>query len=328
MFFLLSFAVQTFSLTCSSYSCPPTGFKFANSTTCIQSQNSSFYVQTCATGQTCNPMSGQCETEQSYNELGYAGDFCSSNSRCLSMNCVTGICQGGKVDSKCSDHQDCNPGLRCTAGGYCAALISIGSTGCSNDYDCVNNAGCNMTGSTGRCLEYLSQPIGSIVSDCNSGSSNLCKTAQCTKQPKFGTVGTCKVSVQSLKNLPVSCQSNMDCVGTDGLGTFTSTCSCGYNVNKTAYCSPFPGDLPGLNYYAAWKTALNATNNICNTLKRFTDSCLEQVGQSEKVLTATWGYIYYSLIQGNDDCVKSALTNDYYQVDWSLILSISLVNFL
>lgn len=328
MIFFLSFAVQTFSISCSSYSCPPSGFKFTNTSVCTQPQNSSFYVQSCLSGLNCNPASGQCESTETNPELGYPGDYCTSNSRCSSQSCVSGICQGGKLDSKCSDHHDCNPGLRCAANGVCTNLIQIGSAGCNNDYDCVNNAGCNMTGSTGKCLEYFSQPIGSTVADCNSGSSNLCKTAQCSKSPKFGNLGVCKVSVQSVKNLPVACQSNLDCVGTDGAGTFTGTCSCGYNVNKTAYCLPFPGDLPGLNYFASWKSALNATNGVCNTLKRFTEGCLQQVDQNEKVLGATWGYLHYNLIQNNDNCVKATLTNDYYEEDWGIILSISLVYFL
>jgi uncharacterized secreted protein with C-terminal beta-propeller domain len=73
--------------------------------------------------------------------------------------------------------------------------------------------------------------------------------------------------------------------------------------------------MPGLSYYSVWKSALNASVASCNTLKRFSESCLQVIGFDERVLQATWGYIYYSQIQNNDACVKNVLTEDYYGSD-------------
>jgi hypothetical protein len=169
-----------------------------------------------------------------------------------------------------------------------------------------------MTGQVGTCIEYFSLPIDTYVGDCNGGVSKLCKTAQCTKLPKFSLLGKCKVATVSLSSLPSPCKSNLDCKGTDGVSFFTGTCSCGYNLNKTAFCAPFDGDLPGLNYYNSWKSALNASKTVCNTLKRFKESCIDQVGFGNRILQVTWEFLYYSKIQNNDQCVKEVLTDAYY----------------
>ena len=315
MYLFISFILQAGSLTCPSYSCPPKGFSFKDSLICMQERDTSIYLQSCPSGTVCNSDTSTCEAPESSYELGYAGDRCTSNSKCKSFVCVSGTCKGSAANSTCSDHEDCNPGLRCSHNGICMSLIQIGQSGCTNDYDCVNNAGCNITGSVGTCVEYFSQPIQAYVNDCNNGVSKLCKTAECTKLPKFSLLGKCKVATQSLNSLPSNCSSNIDCKGTDGVNVLTGFCSCGYNVNRTAYCSPFPGDMPGLSYYSVWKSALNASVASCNTLKRFSESCLQVIGFDERVLQATWGYIYYSQIQNNDACVKNALTEDYYGSD-------------
>ena len=320
MFFFISILLKAISITCPSYSCPPAGFTFKDSSTCMQERNTSIYLQSCPSGTVCNSETSVCGPPESSYELGYAGDRCTSNSKCSSFSCVSGTCEGKNLNSSCSDHEDCNPGLRCSQSGICINLIQIGQSGCTDDYECANNAGCNVTGSTGTCIEYFSQPIEAFVNDCNNGVSKLCKTAECIKLPKFSLLGKCKIATQSLNSIPNNCSSNIDCKGTDGVDFFTGFCSCGFNANRNAYCSPFPGDMPGLAYYSVWKNALGASVGICNTLRRFSESCLELIGFKERVLEVTWGYVYYSQIQNNDACVKNVLTEDYYGSDDSGLL--------
>ena len=309
--FLLS--QQALSESCNTYSCPPLSFKFNSLSTCAYTNSTKTYLQACPTGQSCDLASGLCVSSASTAAPNYPGESCSANNECLSRNCTKSICQGVLLNGVCSDNSVCSPGLRC-AGNICVLQIPSGKTGCFDDYDCVNSAGCNTTndGSPGTCYDYLSVSTNAIVSDCSGGVSSLCKSSECYKLPVFGNYGTCKIATQSVNNLPVTCSSNLNCVGTDGLHEYTGNCVCGYNSNGTAYCAPFNGDMPGVAYYQSWKNALTASNSVCNTLRRFSINCLQQIDFLNKINYATWGFYYYSQIQNNDKCVEKVLTYEYY----------------
>jgi len=115
-----------------------------------------------------------------------------------------------------------------------------------------------------------------------------------------------------MAKLPTNCTMDTDCQGTNGIDIFLSTCTCGYNNAGTAFCKPFIGDQPGVNFITTWVGAMKKTDKKCNTARRTTDQCLQRVGAYDDTLVATWLYDNYPLIQGNDACVQAVLTSDYW----------------
>lgn len=311
LIFLLS--LHASAMTCQKYGCPSVGVTFASLSACTNQTKSFISLRSCSTGQTCNLSTGNCTTTATSVSANYPGEVCTISTDCVSANCTNQICIGKALNAVCTDDGNCNPGLRCL-NSKCQSQLNIGQTGCYNDYDCVNSAGCNVTtdGSLGTCLEYLSVSTGLTVTDCSGGVSRLCKSSECYKTASFGSYGVCKLATQSIASLPTNCSSNTDCLGTDGKYTYTGTCTCGYNSNGTAYCNPFNGDLPGQAYYQSWKNAINASA-VCNTVRRFSTSCLARTGFLNKVTQMTWGFLMYPLIQNNDLCVQEVITSEYYE---------------
>ena len=324
LFFLLS--LQASGSVCPSYGCPTTNITFTSATGCTNTTTTSVYLKACPAGQTCNLSTGQCASIPTVSSLNYPGEKCTYASSCISKNCTQNICVGVPLSGNCTDDTVCSPGLRCL-NSQCRPQLAIGQSGCYNDYDCVNSAGCNQTtnGSPGTCYAYLSVSTNSIVSDCSGGVSNLCKTSECYKTATFGSYGVCKLATQSLGSLPVNCTSNANCLGTDGRYEYTGTCTCGYNKNGTSYCMPFNGDLPGLAYYQSWQNALNASASVCNTARRFSSECLNVTGYLNKITKMTWGFLMYPLIQNNDACVQEILNYEFYgPFDYALQIVVAL----
>lgn len=329
IFFLLFYCANT--LQCNTYQCAPKAFTFPNDLSCFNQTNTTVYLQPCPTGKICNLETNLCETKPKPESTpNYPGEYCLYSSTCLSGSCIRNICEGKSFDQPCNDNEDCNPGLRCHQK-ICTNTLLSGQSGCVNDYDCANSAGCNISSTTGigTCLEYLSVSTGSIVSDCSGGQSRLCKTSECAKTGKFGTYGTCKVATQSVDYLPVKCTDNLNCTGTDGKSMYTGICSCGYNANGTAFCNPFNGDLPGVAYYLSWKNALNASVGVCNTLRRFSSECLQKTGFLAKITSTSWNFLFYPQIQNNDPCVEETVNYEYYgEISFAGFLYVWLVGIL
>ncbi|OMJ92674.1 hypothetical protein SteCoe_4553 [Stentor coeruleus] len=327
MLFILLLST-TRGIKCNSYKCAPSTFSFLSASSCLNQTNTTIYLRPCDNENICNLETTLCEPKPASQIFqNYPGEYCKSSFSCLSNSCINSTCIGKSLNQQCTDNEDCNPGLRCF-NQKCISQILSGQSGCSNDYDCINSAGCNIssTSNIGICLDYLSISTGSIVSDCSGGQSRLCKTSECTKVGKFGTYGACKLATQSLGNLPVVCTDNLNCTGTDGKYSYTGLCTCGYNDNATAYCNLFNGDLPGVNYYNMWKNSLNASVNACNTLRRFSTECLNKTSYLGKITYSTWNFLFYPQIQNNDACVQETILYQYYGTpSSSLFLSMSLL---
>jgi hypothetical protein len=301
------------SLSCESFGCIPSSAKLSSGT-CASSINETVYIQECSNGQVCNLNTSLCEDPEPESiGIRYPGESCKASTDCYSNVCTNKICTGYSAGASCELDEDCNPGLRCSDS-VCARVLNEGESGCEDDYDCINSAGCNLIGKTGICTKYLSVSIGSYVSDCSGGSSLLCKSAECYKSNTFATTGVCKPATVSVSELPVACTADLDCVGSDNKFEYTGDCSCGYNNKATAYCSPFNGDMPGLVYYQSWKNALNASEGVCNTVRRFDPGCLEQTGYYKKITQVTWEFYNYPEIQNNDICVESMINYEYYDI--------------
>lgn len=317
---LVSIAVAS---KCLPYQCAPEDYKMPEGY-CANSYNNTFFLKPCQNSENCDLTTGKCYTPQAIIEsFAYPGESCKINSDCLMQNCSQGICQGYEQGHSCIEHENCSPGLRCYQN-ICIRQIDMTESGCIDDHDCINSAGCNISPGNieGTCLGYLTVSIGIDVSDCSGGVSYLCKTGECLKSTKFGNYGTCKTSTTSVNSIPVICNDFTICTGTDGVYSYTGYCECGYNVNGASYCSLFNGDLPGQTYYNTWQKALVASNGVCNTVRRFSTACLKQTENYNKVILSTWGFVMYPQMQNNDACVIEMITYDGYEISFSMWLSI------
>lgn len=72
-------------------------------------------------------------------------------------------------------HDECNPGLRCY-NGRCYNQIETGNSGCSDDFDCKNDAGCDV----GVCKKLFSVKNRDWVSACLGSQTNyMCSSGFC-----------------------------------------------------------------------------------------------------------------------------------------------------
>jgi len=145
--------------------------------------------------------------------LGYPGDYCHSNSDCLSSKCKSGACQGLASGSICTYIYDCNPGLFCNAttttthpNSTCQAQVAQGQA-CGSEYDCQNSFTCSL----GLCIPYVSLPIGQTtdVVDYN-GFSMACETGFANVMQTTPLTGTCAIAPKSTANEQY-CIHNTEC---------------------------------------------------------------------------------------------------------------------
>lgn len=144
------------SLACLKYVCNE---KLAiNPSTCIYYGGESYYMQSCTNSPNfyCPPvfnlLNQTCTTppDPTY-QSAFPGEFCSSDSWCKFGTCQDYSCVAQEFGAGCSSNGECNPGLRCS-NQKCVKQLQIGEQGCINDYDCVNNAGCDIN----VCMGYYS----------------------------------------------------------------------------------------------------------------------------------------------------------------------------
>lgn len=340
IFFVLFslFVVETHSMSslrlgnpsCPIYTCKTSSQNFVNNT-CVYytptAQNPTYYASNCATIKLpyCQPPTDNNSTCASAIPIpplnSWPGEKCSSSSDCsshASKGCINGACVGGSTGDICSTNDDCNPGLRCSKG-ICQAQIPVGGIGCTNDYDCVNGAGCNIakTSPDSICFPYFSIAQHLPVSSCTSiNTSLLCNSGLCMENN--GSY-ECMASVSS-RTLPNMCQVDSDCISTRddyfSNGQLTGTCYCGYNPFATSYCSIFLGDKPGLDYLSYFKQWLQSKFiDNCNTMRRFNTQCIKDWWTSKnynQYMYYLLTYNYYPLIEKGESCVQSIFLPQWY----------------
>ena len=316
--------------TCPKFECHPPTMNFTRGT-CVFPQNNTFYLQRCyyLGNQTyCNfnstTLNSTCTTPAPKNATvlaSYPGEPCKAQGDCIFGSCLNGKCKGSSAQGSCVTHLQCDPNMRCF-NGTCQGLLPVGFSGCVNDFDCVPNAGCNITthGGTGVCVPYFSIPVGAYAGgDCtaNPDFSILCASGWCQKSSWISKYGTCVSAPMSITGTPVRCNQQSDCVGVTSTSTYIGSCSCGFNTAGNAYCSPFPGDVAGLSVMNKLKALVNSgILTYCNTARRFTDGCWNTFNSTfiNDLEAALYYFDNYAKLQGNDDCVKSLFLNDYYQI--------------
>ena len=155
----------------------------------------------------------------------------------------------------------------------------------------------------------------------------MCKTSTCKSTSTFKKVGVCTNAALSVATPPQTCTKDLDCVGSDGVNFYASTCNCGYNPSGTAYCSPFMGDSVAVAYITQWVKTLGLAQGVCHSVRRFSGPCLNMTGQTIATNQASYLYHLYAGVQANDNCVKYSFTYDYWHAN-AVILATSLLSLL
>ncbi|CAG9311135.1 unnamed protein product [Blepharisma stoltei] len=271
----------------------------------------------------------------------FPGDKCSPDKECYegySQSCTDGICVGLKKGKPCTSSYQCDPNSSCrNIDGtlQCAPLLEIGQTGCYKEFDCVYNAGCNVTSTTdlskNTCIPYGSIPPGTEISiETCSWSENLCSSHICVQKTAGDETAICSGNIESSSQMPASCilpagttlqcQSKLDNY-TDTISL--SNCLCGYNSGGNSYCELFPGDVPMQAYYRElkkWQESSAIKN--CNTYWRYPIDngenllCIKNNYDKARYESLYYWYLYSSLypqIYGAEDCVLKTFFPDYFQ---------------
>ena len=268
------------SAPCPTYKCSANSSSTVGSTcvyntsyayTVIPCFNSSFYCDVSGPSQL-----GLCQLQNTTKSLSYSGEKCNNNTDCYSKICTGNLCVGISQGKACLSTLVCAVGLSCI-GSLCLPLINIGNSGCSSDYDCVNNAGCsyiNFQG-LGTCIEYYSLAEYTILNTCYGNKNKLCSSGICGE---YLGKALCLPELENSLNSPYLCSTTDYCYSENDTYTgiiINGKCECALDGNS--YCTLFPGDPETVNY----KTFRNAWINtkeiqLCHTLRRFSRVCMDQ----------------------------------------------------
>ncbi|CAG9328818.1 unnamed protein product [Blepharisma stoltei] len=299
------------SLNCQKYICG--GTKPMNPNTCIYYGGEAYYLQECTNSPNLycpavfNLLNQTCTVPPSpTSQTAYPGEYCEDDSWCLYGTCKGGLCYGQEYGSNCQSHGECNKGLRCS-NGKCVNQIAVNQTGCVNDYDCVNNAGCDIN----TCREYYSVANGDWVDMCENSQSQICGSGFCV-------YGLCQPAIKNSQKLPQTCYSNSDCVShelaSQGITLYT-TCQCGYGRNALSYCTLFPGDDPFqdlMKIYKKWISSKDALN--CNTARRWSTGCVKTMlgdNAAEEFDYYSYKVTYFPQVQKVDECALDIIFPAY-----------------
>ncbi|CAG9331413.1 unnamed protein product [Blepharisma stoltei] len=326
----LSSAIK--DIQCTKYTCKTSSQNF-DPLTCAYLDNSSntYYAQACAKS------TDDCFQVQGFNYscgptytsgISFPGEECKSANDCHSLytaGCKDGICVGSAEGQDCNSSRSCEPNFYCQLTlNICKPLIKIGETGCLNDYECVNNAACNVTDinnpSLNTCYPWHSFGVHDPVGGCESGISALCPYNYCQENSDTNFYCTDLLSSpvtpasQCDINSSDNCQSTSDPFFTPPF-SIKGTCSCGLNSQGNANCQIFPGDLP----YQAYLKQLNKWNSSehitkCNTMRRFHKNCVKTYWSKKESDAFSFYQVQnsmYSQIQGSESCVLDAFALNY-----------------
>jgi hypothetical protein len=314
---------RTVSALLSSGACPSYNCGVLNGTSidsvCISSSSTSYTVSKCSNSSLyCEvpgpSQPGTCQLNYQQTYLSYPGEGCTVNANCTSNSCLNNVCQGASYQSACISDQDCNRGLNCRKGA-CSSQLSIGQYGCSNDYDCVNNAGCSTVNSqfSGTCIQYYSLSNYYSINYCYGNKNKLCESGVC------GTYNGTYLCLPELENSlysPYACNTSDYCYSVPDPLTGISLkgkCECGLSGNS--YCTLFPGDPETLDYKVHRNAWVN-TNAIqlCHTSRRFSTQCINQQWDSKKY--SYWYYEdyvnLYPYVYNAPSCTIQVYYPDYY----------------
>lgn len=335
MFIYLAILQISAALSCNSYRCSP---KPLEEYKCIQYYNATtVYLQECPEGYAC-PASNlaqdaYCQKLGNDTDWAWPGEQCNEEMPCAYGTCEDSICRGKKEGESCKVHDECDPKLRCH-GHKCVKQLNQYASGCTDDYDCTNDAGCDG----GICRAYLSTEEASRVNVCNGNFSMICESTMCYSN-------FCLGFIKNDREITASCTSNSDCSSSYYSQDifpiqFYTNCKCGYNPKATAYCDMFPGDSYKYEYLNKLKGFYSlGSNSYCNTVRRNSDSCIRSHLEEESYLELM--YLKYRselhpLIHKSDDCSRKIYLTFYDKIveemdkddesdNWGRAIGISLI---
>lgn len=330
LIFSLYFATATYytdddvdatNIHCDSYLCN-TGQPILPET-CVYYQDSVFYLKPCGSIQGlsyCPPITHHGNSSciplpPSTFHTAWPGEPCSSNSTCAYGYCNSNnICQGLQTTESCTISDQCEPGLMCGPAGTCTVLLIDGfnypeGSGCTSDYDCPNNSGCENS----VCYRYFTREVAQYV-NCTSTENWLCESLLCTNN-------ICVDFITSDEPLPNECYSNLDCTSSvyntqpDPV-IFYSDCECGFNPYALSFCSQFPGDPLGQSFLQILKKWIHSEEiNECHSVRRLSMNCMKHYWSQENYLEYAYRYFSfnnYPQTQLNDQCIEAIYTSAYY----------------
>ena len=318
------------TVSCYKYQCNYDEYSMLNST-CVMYLNGIFYLQLCNDKATpyCIPLdqpnnNSTCQPSPP-NPIAYAwpGEACKQNADCAYGTCQQGQCFSLTQGKTCALNDQCNPGLYCGNQNQCVPLVALNQS-CTEDYQCVNNAGCNFNSTTGKgvCTEYLSIDSYEPVGPCLNNSNMLCGSGTCgyySAREEY----VCIPELPSYAQPPLKCTNDGDCFSIPDFPTgtvLTSECTCSYNPWGMSFCKLFPGDEIGITvrkYLYDWFKSGNFT--ACNTERRMSLNCLQTHMDTESYLWLAYHMIWYSdfsYVQFLDPCGQQIYQQDYWSIKY------------
>lgn len=279
MIFLLSL-LSLVASNCPIYRCKPQNISFEiNQCISYNSTFNSYYLNPCSKSLYCpqisSPGNSTCLLPTAQPQESWPGEECSIIVRCAYGECENSKCQGLLKGEACSVTDECSPGLYCAVTQTCSPQITVGNYGCSQDSDCVNNAGCNITDSGGVCVQYFSLAPNSAISNCTNQMNLICQSSVCSEIiDQF----RCGEFVKSPGFTPLMCETDNDCLSTVDMTNnirYQGNCECSYGFRGIKYCGIFPGDPVATSLIQQWNTWYNTESaQFCNSNRRNSFNCV------------------------------------------------------
>ena len=315
MYILLILTLCLSKNSCPLFTCSPEHLYLLPST-CVFFDNSrytpAYYIQPCQ-----DPSLPYCSFNLNQNSSctasplsSYTGKFpgekCKSDSDCISRSCLSQICEGKAINSKCKANSECSPGLFCSSQ-TCTLLKDTGAS-CKSTFECETSAGCLK----GKCVKYWTASTGTSIDDCNEyGESFFCESGKCENNK-------CTSTKKNL-SMPSLCTADTDC---------PSVCECGRNLNANRYCRLEGGDSVYSTYLSLVKEFTQSQkNSLCNTERRTSADCAADrwdLGKAIEMKELEYYVHHYSSIVEHDDCTLELFVPDYSLPETPIQLSSSL----
>eukprot|EP01016_Furgasonia_blochmanni_P002956 TRINITY_DN11156_c0_g2_i2.p1 TRINITY_DN11156_c0_g2~~TRINITY_DN11156_c0_g2_i2.p1 ORF type:complete len:351 (-),score=24.41 TRINITY_DN11156_c0_g2_i2:120-1172(-) len=287
------------------YSCKTSGFTIAEGVcmnNSVDAKGKIFLLQTCNDdNETCavNATSSKivkCGEKIKEVTFKLPGETCERNSDCLGSICVESVCKGNSTGHNCTEHSQCEVGYHCNATLQCAIQKEY-SEKCRDDYDCVNNCGCN----NGTCNYYYS-----LSSGLPSDNPTICKSGRIVDDK----CALPRISV--IKGRP--CEADEDCALVDANGNPQgySECQCGYNGGGFTYCSLAEGDSEFQDMLDKFQFILFRSAG-CHSLLRFGPCKNIYTDEYVDYMKARRYFEMYPQITYNDQCIRKIYTWEYWQ---------------
>lgn len=218
-FFALALATDAF--TCNKYSCD-TVFKDPNA--CMKfdlnGASNQVHLKPCPQDMVCDPAlvkgdEALCAKNYSSPKY-YPGEYCRVDSECFSRKCVKDVCEGGAKESVCTEHWQCDKGLRCLNGKCAATLEAKGR--CAAAEECSVNLVCD----NGECVKIGSKKVGDLASAPGACVTFYVSGGKCEQAPKLKS------------------SSDTECVYTNDKKDMPL---CGMTTTGKKYCNYAAGDV-------------------------------------------------------------------------------------